>query len=53
VDKAREEISEEEAIEILIKKKTAKGKTAALDFKEKQKISGPDGTRFPAGPDFK
>jgi len=38
VDKAREEISEEEAIEILIKKKTAKGKTAALDFKEKQKI---------------
>jgi len=38
LEKAREEISEEEAIEILIKKKAARRKTAALDFKEKQKI---------------
>ena len=38
IEKAREELPEEAAIEILIKKKAAKRKTSALDFKEKQKI---------------
>ena len=38
IENAREELPEEAAIEILIKKKAAKRKTSALDFKEKQKI---------------
>ena len=38
IEKAREELPEEAALEILIKKKAAKNKSAALDFKEKQKI---------------
>lgn len=38
LEKARGELSEEAAIEIFIKKKAAKRKTAAWDFKEKQKI---------------
>jgi regulatory protein len=38
VETAREEVSEEEAIERLIQKKAARRKKAALDFKEKQKI---------------
>ena len=51
---ARLEISEEEAIAILVQKKAAKKKPAAFDIKEKHKIfQSPDGTRFPAGLDFK
>lgn len=38
IEKAREELPEEAAIEILIKKKAGKRKSAAFDFKEKQKI---------------
>lgn len=38
IEQAREELPEEEAIETLIKKKAAKRKTSAFDFKEKQKI---------------
>jgi regulatory protein len=38
IEQAREELPEEEAIEILIRKKAAKRETSALDFKEKQKI---------------
>jgi len=38
IEQTRQELPEEDAIEILINKKTAKRKTAALDFKEKQKI---------------
>lgn len=38
LEKARGELPEEAAIEIFIKKKAAKRKTAAWDFKEKQKI---------------
>ena len=50
IEQAREEISEEEAIEILIKKKAAKRKSAVLDFKEKQKIfQALMGRGFPPG----
>lgn len=50
IEKAREELSEEAAIEILIKKKTAKQKSAALDVKEKQKIfQALMGRGFPPG----
>lgn len=38
IEQARQELPEEEAIETLIKKKVAKRKTSAFDFKEKQKI---------------
>ena len=38
IEKTREELPEEEAIETLIKKKAARRKSASLDFKEKQKI---------------
>ena len=42
--------SEEEAIEIIIKKKAAKRKTSALDFKEKRKIfQSLMGRGFPPG----
>ena len=47
---AREEISEEEAIAILVQKKAAKKKTAALDVKEKQRIfQSLIGRGFPPG----
>ena len=50
IEKAREEISEEEAIEVLIKKKAAKKKPSALDVKEKQKIfQSLMGRGFPPG----
>ena len=50
IDQAREELPEEEAIEILIRKKAAKRKSAALDFKEKQKIfQALMGRGFPPG----
>jgi len=50
IDQAREELPEEEAIEILIRKKAAKRKSAALDFKEKQKIfQSLMGRGFPPG----
>jgi regulatory protein len=50
IEKAREELPEEAAIEFLIKKKAAKRKTAALDFKEKQKIfQAMMGRGFPPG----
>lgn len=50
IEKAREELPEETAIEILIKKKAAKRKTTALDFKEKQKIfQALMGRGFPPG----
>jgi regulatory protein len=50
IEKAREEVSEEEAIEILINKKAAKRKIATLDFKEKQKIfQSLMGRGFPPG----
>ncbi|MDI6743478.1 MAG: regulatory protein RecX [Smithella sp.] len=50
IETAREELPEEEAIETLIKKKTAKRKTSALDFKEKQKIfQSLMGRGFPPG----
>jgi regulatory protein len=50
VEKAREELPEEEAIETLIKKKAAKRKSSALDFKEKQKIfQALMGRGFPPG----
>lgn len=38
IEQARQELPEEAAIEILIKKKAAKRKMPAFDFKEKQKI---------------
>jgi len=38
IEKAREELSEEEAVEILIRKKAAKKKLFVFDVKEKQKI---------------
>ena len=51
---ARQEISEEEAIAVLIKKRAAKKKSAAFGYQRKtENISKPDGTRFPAGLDFK
>jgi regulatory protein len=50
IEKAREELPEEEAIEALIKKKAAKKKLPALDFKEKQKIfQSLMGRGFPPG----
>jgi regulatory protein len=50
IEKAREELPEEEAIETLIKKKAAKRKSTALDFKEKQKIfQALMGRGFPPG----
>jgi regulatory protein len=50
IEKAREELSEEEAIEGLIKKKAAKRKTTVFDFKEKQKIfQSLMGRGFPPG----
>ena len=50
IEKAREELPEEAALEILIKKKAAKNKSAALDFKEKQKIfQALMGRGFPPG----
>jgi regulatory protein len=38
MEQARQELPEEEAIDVLIKKKTAKKKPSAFDVKEKQKI---------------
>ena len=50
IEKAREELSEEEAVEILIKKKAAKKKSAAFDIKGKQKIfQAMMGRGFPPG----
>ena len=50
IENAREELPEEAAIEILIKKKAAKRKTSAFDFKEKQKIfQALMGRGFPPG----
>ncbi|MBN1474243.1 MAG: RecX family transcriptional regulator [Syntrophaceae bacterium] len=50
VEKARQEMPEEEAIEALIKKKTAKKKLNILEQKEKQKIfQSLLGRGFPAG----
>jgi regulatory protein len=50
IEQARQELPEEAAIEILIKKKVAKRKTSALDFKEKQKIfQALMGRGFPPG----
>jgi regulatory protein len=50
IEKAREELSEEEAIEILIKKKAAKKKLATFDVKEKQRIfQSLMGRGFPPG----
>ena len=50
IEQAREEVSEEDAIEILIKKKAAKKKPASFDVKEKQKIfQSLMGRGFPPG----
>ena len=50
LEKAREEVSEEEAIEVLIKKKAAKKKLTAFDVKEKQRIfQSLMGRGFPPG----
>jgi len=50
IEQARAELPEEEAIEILIKKKATKRKSASLDFKEKQKIfQSLMGRGFPPG----
>jgi len=50
LEKAREEVSEEDAIEILIKKKAAKKKLTAFDVKEKQKnFQALMGRGFPPG----
>jgi len=50
IEKAREEVSEEEAIEILIKKKAARKKLIAFDVKKKQKIfQSLMGRGFPPG----
>ena len=50
IEKAREELSEEEAIEILIKKKAAKKKPVSFDVKEKQRIfQSLMGRGFPPG----
>lgn len=47
---ARQELSEEEAIAILMKKRAARKKTAVLDIKEKQKIfQSLMGRGFPPG----
>ena len=50
IEKAREELSEEKAIEILIKKKSARKKLTAFDVKEKQRIfQSLMGRGFPPG----
>ncbi|MEN6358871.1 MAG: regulatory protein RecX [Smithella sp.] len=50
IEKAREELSEEDAVEILIKKKAAKKKLATFDVKEKQRIfQSLMGRGFPPG----
>ena len=50
VASARQELSEEEAIDLLIKKRAAKKKTAAFDVKEKQRIfQSLMGRGFPPG----
>jgi regulatory protein len=50
IEKAREEISEEQAIEILIKKKAGQKKLSAFDVKEKQRIfQNLMGRGFPPG----
>ena len=50
IEQARQELPEDEAIEILIKKKAAKRKTPAFDFKEKQKkFQALMGRGFPPG----
>ena len=50
IEQAREELSEEEAIAVLIKKKAAKKKLPAFDVKEKQKIfQSLMGRGFPPG----
>ena len=50
IEQARQELPEDEAIEILIKKKAAKRKTPAFDFKEKQKyFQAMMGRGFPPG----
>ena len=50
IDEARREISEEEAITFLIKKKASRIKLAALDLKEKKRIfQSLLGRGFPAG----
>ena len=50
IEQARQELPEEEAIETLIKKKAAKRKTSAFDFKERQKIfQALMGRGFPPG----
>ena len=50
LEKARDELPEEAAIEILIRKKAAKRKISAFDFKEKQKIfQALMGRGFPPG----
>jgi regulatory protein len=47
---ARQELSEEEAVAVLIRKKSAGKKIAVLEFKEKQKIfQGLMGRGFPPG----
>jgi regulatory protein len=50
---ARLEISEDEAIAVLVQKKVSKKKPAVFDIKEKHKISKSCGTRFSAGLDSK
>ncbi len=50
IEQAREEVSEENAIEILIKKKAAEKKLATFDVKEKQRIfQSLMGRGFPPG----
>ncbi len=50
IEQAREELSEEEAIEFLIKKKAALKKLPAFDIKEKRRIfQSLTGRGFPAG----
>jgi regulatory protein len=50
IEKAREELPEEDAMEILIKKKAAKKKLATFDVKEKQRIfQSLMGRGFPPG----
>jgi regulatory protein len=50
ISSARQELSEEEAIAILVKKRTAKKKSAAFDNKEKQRIfQSLMGRGFPPG----
>ncbi len=50
IEQAREELSEEEAIAVLIRKKAAKKKPSAFDIKEKQRIfQSLIGRGFPTG----